>query len=101
VSSYSFSLYIAGQTQRSQVAEANLRALCESRLPGAYDLQVIDALEMPHIAEEKRILATPTVVRQLPLPERRVVGDLSDSRKAGEALGLPDKSIALGEAGND
>ena len=88
---YSFYLYVAGQTPRSRVAEANLRALCESRLPGEYDLQIVDAVETPDVAEDRRILATPTVIRVLPLPERRVVGDLSDNRKAAEALGLPDQ----------
>lgn len=86
---YSFRLYVAGQTERSQAAEANLRALCESRLPGGYELEVIDATEQPGLAEEQRILATPTVLRLTPLPQRRVIGDLSDHQRAAYALGLP------------
>ena len=86
---YSFRLYVAGQTERSQAAEANLRALCESRLPGGYELEVIDATEQPGLAEEQRILATPTVVRLAPLPQRRVIGDMSDHQRAAYALGLP------------
>ena len=86
---YSFHLYVAGQTERSQAAEANLRALCESRLPSGYELEVIDAIEQPGLAEEQRILATPTVVRLAPLPQRRVIGDLSDHQRAAYALGLP------------
>jgi circadian clock protein KaiB len=86
---YSFRLYVAGQTERSQAAEANLRALCESRLPGGYDLEVIDAIEQPGLAEEQRILATPTVLRLAPPPQRRVIGDLSDHQRAAYALGLP------------
>ena len=89
MSSFVFRLYVAGQTERSQAAEANLRALCESRLPGGYELEVIDAAEQPARAEEQRILATPTVVRLAPLPQRRVIGDLSDERRAASALGLP------------
>jgi len=89
VTTYSFRLYVAGQTERSQAAEANLRVLCESRLPGSYELEVIDATEQPGLAEEQRILATPTVLRLTPLPQRRVIGDLSDHQRAAYALGLP------------
>lgn len=88
---YSFRLYVAGQTERSSTAEANLRALCESRLPGGYELEVVDTREQPALAEEQRILATPTVVRLTPPPQRRVIGDLSDRRRAAYALGLPDE----------
>src|SRR5579859_3648888 len=86
---YAFRLYVAGQTERSQAAEANLRVLCESLLPGGYELEVIDAVEQPGLAEEQRILATPTVLRLTPPPQRRVIGDLSDRRRAADALGLP------------
>jgi circadian clock protein KaiB len=88
---YSFRLYVAGQTERSLAAEANLRALCESRLPGGYELEVVDAIVQPGLAEEERILATPTVVRRAPLPQRRVIGDLSDHQRAAYALGLPER----------
>jgi circadian clock protein KaiB len=88
---YSFRLYVAGQTERSQAAEANLRALCESRLSGGYELEVVDATEQPALAEEQRILATPTVVRLAPPPQRRVIGDLSDHQRAAYALGLPER----------
>jgi len=88
---YSFRLYVAGQTARSQAAEANLRALCESRLPGGYELEVLDATEQPGLAEQERILATPTVVRLAPLPQQRVIGDLSDHQRAAYALGLPER----------
>lgn len=88
---YAFRLYVAGQTEKSQAAEANLRALCESRLPGGYELEVVDAVEQPGLAEEDRILATPIVVRLAPLPQRRVIGDLSDHQRAAYALGLPER----------
>lgn len=91
MTAYIFRLYVTGQTERSQAAEANLRALCETRLPGAYELEVIDAAEQPGLAEEQRILATPTVVRLAPLPQRRVIGDLSDHNRAAYALGLPER----------
>jgi circadian clock protein KaiB len=89
VTTYAFRLYVAGQTERSRAAEANLRALCESRLSGGYELEVVDATEQPGLAEEQRILATPTVVRLAPLPQLRVIGDLSDHQRAAYALGLP------------
>ncbi|MER5391760.1 circadian clock KaiB family protein [Saccharopolyspora sp. NPDC002686] len=81
---------MAGQTERSQAAVANLRLLCESMVPGRYELEVIDAAERPDVAAEERILATPTVVRLAPLPQRRVIGDLSDHSRAAAALGLPE-----------
>lgn len=93
---YAFRLYVAGQTERSLAAEANLRALCDSRLPSGYQIDVIDATEHPDMAEEQWILATPTVIRTAPLPQRRVIGDLSDSRRAGYALGLPDAPAGPG-----
>ncbi len=89
MTTYAFRLYVAGQTERSRAAEANLRALCESRLPGGYELEVIDATERPGLAEEQRILATPTIVRLAPLPQLRVIGDLSDHQRAAYALDLP------------
>ena len=87
---FAFRLYIAGQTERSLAAEANLRMLCESFLPGGYELEVVDAAEQPDLAEEQRILVTPTVIRLHPSPQRRVIGDLSDHRRAALALGLPE-----------
>jgi circadian clock protein KaiB len=90
VTRYSFCLYVAGQSERAQAAESNLRALCESRLPGGYELEVIDAAEHPGLAEQRKILATPTVIKLAPMPERRVIGDMSDHSRAASALGLPD-----------
>ena len=87
---FSFRLYVAGHTGRSQAALANLRFLCESRLSSRYEVEIIDATERPDLAEEGRILATPTVVRIAPLPQRRVIGDLSEHDRAADALGLSD-----------
>lgn len=65
-------------------------------LSADYEIDIIDAAEHPDLAEEQRILATPTVIRNAPLPQRRVIGDLSDSRRAGYALGLPDEPTESG-----
>jgi circadian clock protein KaiB len=102
VSMYAFRLYVAGQSERSQAAQTNLRKLCESFLPGRYELEVIDAAEDPGLAEEQRILATPTVLRLAPPPQRRVIGDLSDHRRAAYALGLSrEPGSAGGTQGGD
>jgi circadian clock protein KaiB len=77
---YVLTLFVTGQSVRSQRAVANLRALCQ-RLGDACELTVIDVLERPQLAEDERILATPTVIRRRPLPLRRVIGDLSDREK--------------------
>ena len=71
---------------RSQQAIANLRRICEEELSGRYELVVIDVLERPQLAEDEKILATPTVVKELPHPIRRIIGDLSDSERV--LLGL-------------
>jgi circadian clock protein KaiB len=68
------------------VAIANLRRICEQDLRGQYDLEIIDVLEHPEVAEREKILATPTLIKQLPPPLRRVIGDLSDKDKV--LLGL-------------
>ncbi|CAN5429034.1 hypothetical protein BH10PLA2_BH10PLA2_33300 [soil metagenome] len=83
---YVLKLYVTGQTPRSQRAIANLRRICEDELSGEYEMQVIDVLERPQLAEHEKILATPTVVKELPAPIRRVIGDLSDSERV--LLGL-------------
>ena len=83
---YVLKLYVTGQTPRSQRAIANLRRICEEELRGEYEMVVIDVLERPQLAEHEKILATPTVVKELPAPIRRVIGDLSDSERV--LLGL-------------
>ena len=85
---YLLTLYVTGQSVRSQRAVANLRGLCD-RLRGRCELTIVDVLERPQLAEDERILATPTVVRQQPLPLRRVIGDLSDPEKVVLWLDLP------------
>lgn len=86
LATYLLKLYITGTSPRAEVAIANLRRICEQELRGEYELEIIDVLEHPQIAEDDKILATPTLIKQLPPPLRRVIGDLSD--KAKVLLGL-------------
>ena len=88
MSQYSFTLYVAGDSPRSRQAAANLRRLGEERLRGDYRLTVVDIIEDPERAESERILTTPTLVKELPLPTRRVTGDLSDAERLSAVLSL-------------
>lgn len=81
-------LYIAGDSPRSRTALANLRRICEERLDDDYDIEVIDLTKMPHLAKTDQILAVPTLVRSLPEPMKRLIGDLSDSDRALVALDM-------------
>ena len=74
-------LYISGPTPRSENAIHNLRQLCEEHLPGRYEIEIIDILEHPQLAEDERILATPTLIKELPPPLRRLIGDMSEKDK--------------------
>lgn len=89
MSTYRFQLYIAGQSPRSTRAVENLRGLGERNLAGDFEMVVIDVTEDPDQAEEHQIMATPTVVKVVPEPRRRVTGDLSDIEAVALALGLP------------
>jgi circadian clock protein KaiB len=85
---YALTLYVTGQTARSARAVATLRWICD-QLRGACELTIIDVLERPQLAEDERIVATPTVIRQRPSPPRRLIGDLSDISKVILGLDLP------------
>jgi circadian clock protein KaiB len=78
---YIFRLYVTGSSSRSLRAIYNLKKLCDEYLPGAYDLKVIDIYKNPDAAREEQIIAAPTLVKQLPRPLRRFVGDLSNTEK--------------------
>ena len=78
---YNLRLYVAGQTPKSIAAFANLRKLCDEYLPGRYKIEVIDLVENPHLAAGDQILALPTLVRKLPSPLKRIIGNLSDKDK--------------------
>ncbi|GAB3638220.1 circadian clock KaiB family protein [Hymenobacter arcticus] len=86
-------LYVAGQTAKSIAALANLRRYCEQHVPGQYQLEVIDLLQQPQLAEGDQILAIPTVVRKMPEPIRRVIGDLSNEERVIVGLDLRVKHL--------
>jgi circadian clock protein KaiB len=85
---YTLRLYVSGATACSARAIEYVKTLCEEHLPGRYDLEVVDIYQQPGLAEDDRILATPTLVRRLPLPLRRLVGDLSDPERVLGRLNL-------------
>jgi circadian clock protein KaiB len=74
-------LYVAGQTQKSGQALTNLKRYCEEFLKGRYKIEVIDLLKNPQLAEGDQILAIPTLVRKVPVPIRKIIGDLSNEEK--------------------
>jgi circadian clock protein KaiB len=74
-------LYVAGETPRSLAAISNLDRICREHLPGKYQIEVIDLKENPQLAREHKIVAIPTLVRELPVPIRKIIGDLSDEQK--------------------
>lgn len=88
---YELRLYIAGHSARTVAALANLKRLCEELLDGRYAIEVIDLLEKPHLAKEHQILAIPTLVRKLPSPIRKVIGDLSNRDRVLLGLAIEKK----------
>jgi circadian clock protein KaiB len=93
---YILKLYVTGRTPRSERAIANLRCVCETRLNGTYELMVIDVLERPQLAEDEKILATPTLIKVLPPPIRQIIGDLSDMDRVLLGLDLePDTDASV------
>ena len=89
---YDLRLYVAGQTPRSMAAFANLKRLCEMYMAGKYRIEVIDLMKKPQRAKDDQIIAIPTLVRRLPQPVRKIIGDLCDTQRA--LVGL---DISLGE----
>ena len=85
---YHLRLYVIGQTPNSMRALENLKRICEEQLTDEYDLQVIDVLKEPHLAEKDKIIATPTLVKELPPPLHKIIGDLSDRDKVLVGLDL-------------
>ncbi len=81
-------LYVAGQSPKSIAAFANLKRICEEHLPGKYTIEVIDLVKQPQLAAGDQILAIPTLVRKLPEPLRRIVGDLRDTERTLVGLQL-------------
>ncbi len=81
-------LYVAGQTEKSVAAVENLRKICEQHLPGKYKIEVIDLLKNPQLASGDQIVAIPTLVRKLPNPVKRIIGDLSNTERTLVGLQL-------------
>ena len=85
---YVLTLFVTGLTPRSTAACAALRALCDQHLSGRYELQVVDVYQQPHLAREEQIIAMPTLVKKLPAPLRRLIGDLANEERVLAGLGL-------------
>jgi len=81
-------LYVAGKTPKSLTAFGNLKQICENHLKGRYSIEVIDLMEQPHLSKGDQILAIPTLVRKLPPPVRKIIGDLSDTERVLVGLDL-------------
>jgi len=88
-------LYVAGQTAKSVTAFTNLKRICEEHIPGKYNIEVVDLMKNPTLAKGDQILAVPTLVRKLPKPIRKILGDLSNTERVLVGLDLR----AVGEAG--
>jgi circadian clock protein KaiB len=88
---YVLRLYVAGLTPRSQKALNNIKKICEEHLKGRYDLEVIDVYQHPVLAKGEQIIAAPTLIKKLPLPLRRFIGDLSDTERILLGLDLRPK----------
>jgi circadian clock protein KaiB len=89
---YVLRLYVTGMTPRSTAAFSSIKKICEKHLYGRYDLEVIDIYQQPTLARDDQIIAAPTLVKRLPAPERRLVGNLSQEDRVLAGLGLHDKN---------
>jgi circadian clock protein KaiB len=89
---YVLRLFVAGMTARSTRAVENIRAICEEHLADGYELEVVNLYEQPARASGEQIIAAPTCVKELPLPARRVIGDMSNTARVLEALDLVEHS---------
>ncbi|NEU14954.1 circadian clock protein KaiB [Methylobacterium sp. BTF04] len=89
---YHMRLYVAGQTAKSMAALANLKRICEEHLQGRYDIEVIDLVKNPQLAAGDQILAIPTLVRRIPEPLKRIIGDLSNTEKVLVGLDIRPKA---------
>ena len=90
--SYVLKLYVAGQTTKSITAFANLKKICEEHLKGKYSIEVIDLLKNPKLAKGDQILAIPTLVRKLPTPIKKIIGDLSNTARVLVGLDVVPKN---------
>ena len=91
---YELRLYVAGKTSKSVIALENLKKICEEHLQGKYSIEVVDLLERPQLAEGDQILAIPTLVKKVPEPVRKIIGDLSNVEKV--LVGLDIRPLKVG-----
>jgi circadian clock protein KaiB len=89
---YVLRLYVAGMTPRSVQAIANVKKICEEHLQGHYELKVVDLYQQPQLAQVEQIIAVPTLIKKLPLPVRRIIGDLSKTERVLGGLDLQKKT---------
>jgi circadian clock protein KaiB len=85
---YVLRLFVTGHTEKSVRAVRNVTRLCESHLPGNYDLEVVDLYQQPELAMQHQLVAAPTLIKMLPLPPRKMIGDMSDSGRVLAGLGI-------------
>lgn len=95
---YVLRLYIAGTTEASSRSVETLRAICEEHLKGRYELLVVDVFQQPTLAKDEQIIAVPTLIKKLPAPIRRIVGDLSNEHRVLVGLDLKPKAQSHGKA---
>jgi len=88
---YRLRLYVAGKTPKSILAFTNLKQICEEHLQGRYEIEIIDLLENPQLAQGDQILALPTLVRRLPEPIKKIIGDLSNKERVLVGLDLQER----------
>jgi len=86
---YQLRLFVTGASPNSTRAISNLKEICETYLKGKYELEIIDVYQQPLIAESEQIVALPLLIKKFPLPERRLIGDMSEIEKVLKGLGLP------------
>jgi len=96
---YRLRLFVTGSTPRSCRAIQNIRAICEEKLQGRYDLEVIDIYQHPEQAKPEQIVVTPTLVKKLPLPFRKIIGDLSDGERVLVGLDIIARKLSEGGHG--
>lgn len=85
---YELNLYVTGMTPRSARAIENLRAFCKKHLEGRHTLRIFDVYQQPSLARSEQLIAAPTLVKRIPLPQRRLVGDMSDQERMRAVLGV-------------
>jgi circadian clock protein KaiB len=89
-------LYVSGLSARSRHAIDNIKSLCETHLAGRYELQIIDIYQQPELAKDQQLIAAPTLIKKLPLPLRKLVGDMHDSARVLIMLGVHAKGEGVG-----